>query len=114
VVFRAAPGVDLFVTGLFYNGDGGFSVITNPLWEWLRQRIWDVAIVVFLASLICWPLALWKGRVARLGARAWGFVLGLFFFGPIVIEWPAQVQFGARAPGRCRSVRRRASFLDCG
>ena len=85
LVFRAAPGVDLFVTGLFYNGHGGFSVITNPLWEWLRQRIWDVAIVVFLASLICWPLALWKGRVAWLGARAWGFVLGLFFFGPIVI-----------------------------
>lgn len=86
VLFRAAPGVDLFVTGLFYRADTGFSVITNPLWEWLRQRIWDLAILVFLASLICWPLALWKGRaVARLSARAWGFVLGLFFFAPVVI-----------------------------
>ncbi|MBN2740257.1 MAG: phosphatase PAP2 family protein [Rhodobacteraceae bacterium] len=85
VLFRTAPGVDLFVTGQFYSADTGFSVLTNPLWEWLRQRIWDLAILVFLASLICWPLALWKGRVARLGARAWGFVLGLFFFGPIVI-----------------------------
>ena len=86
VVFRAVPGIDIFVSGLFYRGPAGFSVITSPLWEWLRQRIWDLAILAFLVALVCWPLALWKRRaVLRLGARGWGFVLGLFFFAPILI-----------------------------
>ncbi|TMV88724.1 phosphatase PAP2 family protein [Thioclava sp. BHET1] len=86
VLFRAMPGIDLGITSLFYRGDSGFSVITNPLWEWLRQRLWDLEILLFVVALVCWPLSLYLRRaVLRVTRRAWGFVLGVFFFGPILI-----------------------------
>lgn len=86
VLFRAIPGLDTGVAGLFYRAGEGFTVITNPLWEWFRQRIWDVSIVLFLISLIAWPLAgLRHRKVFAIPARIWGFVALLYSLGPILI-----------------------------
>ncbi|PFG64867.1 membrane-associated PAP2 superfamily phosphatase [Thioclava sp. ES.031] len=86
LLFRFVPELDLGVAGLFYRAGEGFSVITNPLWEWLRQRIWDVSIVLFLVSLVAWPWAGLRHRtVLRLPARIWAFICLLYLLGPIVV-----------------------------
>ncbi len=86
VLFRAIPQLDTFTTGLFWRGSAGFSVITNPLWEWLRQRLWGVSVALCIMSLFAWLLAGWHGRpVFGWPARIWGFVFGLYCLGPVLI-----------------------------
>lgn len=86
LLFRLVPEIDTGVTGLFYRAGEGFTVITNPLWEWLRQRLWDVSILLFAVSLVAWPLAgLRKRSVLRLPCKVWGFICLLYFTGPILI-----------------------------
>lgn len=86
LLFRLAPEIDTGVAGLFYRAGEGFTVITNPLWEWLRQRLWDVSILLFAVSLVAWPLAgLRHRKVLRLSGKVWGFICLLYFTGPILI-----------------------------
>lgn len=86
LLFRLVPELDLGTAGLFYRAGEGFTVITNPLWEWLRQRIWDISIVLFVVSLVAWPWAGLRHRtVLRLPARIWAFICLLYLLGPIVV-----------------------------
>ncbi|MDF2140571.1 phosphatase PAP2 family protein [Paenirhodobacter sp. CAU 1674] len=87
-LFRGAPGVDLAITGLFWHGpEAGFSPLADRwMWEFLRQRLWDVSILVFLAT----PFALWRALarnrpVLDLPARVWGFVFTLYLLGPLLL-----------------------------
>ncbi|MCV2879615.1 phosphatase PAP2 family protein [Sedimentimonas flavescens] len=82
-LFVGAPSVDLVLSNLFWNPWEGFRVIGNPMWEFLRQRIWDLSILVFLLS----PFAMWRALARRrnvlgLSARAWGFVFTLYLLLP--------------------------------
>ncbi len=86
MLFRGAPSVDLAISGLFWHAGSGFDVITNPLWEWLRQRLWDLALIVLAVAIVAGLRAFAKGRsVWGLPARAWGFVVALYVLGPGLI-----------------------------
>lgn len=86
LVFLLAPGIDLWVSGLFYRAGSGF-----PLADWgpamaLRSLVWtgsELVIVLALAGLvIAWAIgrpALW------LPARVWGIVLAVYVIGPGLI-----------------------------
>ncbi|WP_162178904.1 phosphatase PAP2 family protein [Thioclava atlantica] len=85
-LFRTFPGIDLGVTALFYKPGNGFPEISNALWEFLRQRIWDVSIVLFLVALVAWPVAAFRKRkTLGLPARVWAFVSLLYLVAPILI-----------------------------
>lgn len=89
-LFRGLPGVDLFVTGLFWREGGGFALTGNAGWEWLRQRLWDMALgMVLLSALAAW----WTHRKVRplagLTRWGWGGIFALFLLGPglVVNGW---------------------------
>lgn len=85
-LFCGAPSVDLAISGLFWHAGAGFDVITNPLWEWLRQRLWDLALIVLVVAIVAMVRAFAKGRnVCGLPSRAWGFVVTLYLLGPGLI-----------------------------
>lgn len=86
MLFVGAPSVDLAISGLFFRAGAGFTVIGNPFWEFLRQRIWDVAIIVFLFSIFAAWRAAQRGQpVLGLRARIWGYVAALYLVAPILL-----------------------------
>ncbi|MFT3688115.1 phosphatase PAP2 family protein [Paenirhodobacter sp.] len=83
VLFWGAPSVDLDIARLFWRDGAGFTLIDRPLWDFLRNALWNAEIVVFAVALVAWIRAGLKGRdVLGMGARAWGFVAGLFLLAP--------------------------------
>lgn len=86
VLFRGAPSVDLDIARLFWLPGEGFDLIDRPLWEFLRNALWNVEIVVFFIALVAWAMCPIKGRdVLGMGTRAWGFVTGLFLLAPVLL-----------------------------
>ena len=99
-LFRGAPSVDLLVSGLFWRADAGFAVVGNPMWEWLRQRIWDGAIVLFLFAGFAMLRGWARGRaVAGLRAGVWGYLFTLFLLAPgLVVNGWLKAQSGRARP----------------
>lgn len=86
MLFVGAPSVDLTISGLFWRADAGFTVVGNPFWEFLRQRIWDVAILIFLFSIFAtWRSAQRARPVLGLRARVWGYIVALFLLAPLLL-----------------------------
>lgn len=86
MLFMGAPSVDLAISGLFWRAGAGFTVIGNPFWEFLRHRIWDVSILLFLGAFIAaWRSAQGARPVLGLPATVWGFVAALYLAGPILV-----------------------------
>ena len=108
-VFAAAPGIDLVVSGLFFDPERGFWLAGIPalivVRTVLRAWVWVLAVPVtlILTLVLCRRLPL------RLGARPWIFTLACLGIGPGLIvnvllkdHWgrarPADIlQFGATA-----------------
>lgn len=83
MLFRGAPSVDLDISRLFWRAGEGFNLIDRPLWELLRDILWDAEIVVFVVALVALLRAALIGRdVLGMGRRAWGFIFGLFLLAP--------------------------------
>lgn len=85
-LFRGAPSVDLALVHLFWREGAGFYMLDNALWEWLRQRIWDVSILLFLFSAYATVRGVLTGRrVAGLATVVWGYLFALFIAAPGVV-----------------------------
>ncbi len=86
MLFVGAPSVDLAISGLFFRAGEGFTVVGTPLWEFLRQRIWDVSILLLLFSIFAaWRSAQRAQPVLGLPARVWGYVTTLYLVAPVLI-----------------------------
>ena len=84
-IFTLWPEVDLWVSSLFWRPKGGFWIDRIPLFEHLRDVLWQGMIVVFFASLIAVPVsALWR-PILGITARVWSFVALMFLLGPGVL-----------------------------
>ncbi|AOZ70281.1 hypothetical protein LPB142_13905 [Rhodobacter xanthinilyticus] len=98
-LFLGAPSVDLAISGLFW--DQGWALSDRWVWEFLRQRVWDVSILLFLAS----PFALWRALARRravlgLPARAWGFLFTLYLLVPgLLVNGYLKAHSGRARPG---------------
>lgn len=103
-VFGIWPGIDLAVSGFFYDTSHALVVqnafLLPPIVEILRNFFWDVSLLVPLAALILLALSLWVRRpVLALSARAWGFVLALFLLGPgLVVNGILKAYWGRARP----------------
>jgi len=61
-------------------------VIGNPFWEFLRQRIWDISILIFLFSIFAtWRSAQRGQPMLGLRARIWGYIAALYLVAPILL-----------------------------
>lgn len=85
-LFGLAPTIDLDVAHLFWRPEIGFAVVGNPLWEWLRQRLWDASILLFLFAGFAMLRSVLTGRrVAGMTGTSWGFLFTLYLAVPGVI-----------------------------
>ncbi len=76
VVFVSAPVIDLWVAGLFADGQAGFPLARAAIPRWFNKFINNLAIVMGVFGLFgLGYTALRGGRVAGLGLRAYTFLV---------------------------------------
>jgi lipid A 4'-phosphatase len=85
LVFTLWPGVDLWVSGLFYDPVQGFWLARSSLLEAWRDLAWNLSIGMFLLALAGLGFGLFKKRFLGAGVRIWGFIAALYLAGPILL-----------------------------
>ncbi len=101
-VFTLWPGLDLWVSGLFYVPGEGFAMARSGVLEAVRVAIRWSTVTLFFVALFAWPATAVLRRPAVPG-RVWGVIAGVYLLGPgllvngVLKEWwgrarPAQVQ----------------------
>jgi len=96
-VFSLWPGLDLWASGLFFCGESGFCMADVPAIAWVRARLRDLMIVVFLAALLALPAALWWRGPGAAATRVLGYVTLLYILGPGILVNGLLKEFWGRA-----------------
>lgn len=83
VVFGVWPGLDLWVSGLFFASEGGFEGFARGQWNQMRLAMWRLSEIVLALSI----LAFLAQRIApfpllRENRRLSAFVAALYLLGP--------------------------------
>jgi lipid A 4'-phosphatase len=83
IVFGIWPGLDLWVSGLFYASKTGFDGFASGIWNQLRLAVWRVSEIVLALSI----LAYLAQRIAsfpllRATRHLSGFTAALYLLGP--------------------------------
>ena len=100
-VFSLWPGLDLWVSGLFYRPATGFWLAENRAMAEARQQIWDIVLLVLFAALALGLWALWRRGPPLWGipARVWWFVVALYLTGPgLVVNLILKSHWGRARP----------------
>lgn len=84
-LFAVFPGIDLAVSGWFYDPDAGFWLGRSAAIELLRDTIWNLSILAFAFSLVALVFAALGRPLLGIGAREAGFVFLLYLLGPILL-----------------------------
>ncbi len=100
LLFTAAPGIDLWVSSLFYRPGAGFPIASLPLAEWVRNRIWNASTILVVVSIAGLILSRATGGPALwLPGRLWGFVLALYALGQgVVVDGLLKAHWGRARP----------------
>lgn len=112
VLFTAAPGIDLWTTGLFYRPGAGFPMASFPPAEWLRGVLWGaslwlvgIAAAGLMLSRATGSSALW------LPGRVWAFVLALYLLGPgLIVNVVLKTHWGRARPAQIVDFGGTATF----
>lgn len=84
-VFLLAPQWDIYLSGLFADGKNGFPLDDNAFLESLRWLYMiEVAILCVVPTYMLF-FARIKADIVRIPAQFWGFLIGSFFLGPLVL-----------------------------
>lgn len=81
LAFAAAPGIDLWVSGRFFDGRA-FPLVESPALGLVRYTLWYGATLCGLAALLLWPIWLLAGPRRLVPPQLWGFVGLTFLLGP--------------------------------
>ena len=81
-IFLLFPGLDLWVSGLFYRPGQGFWMGGYRWLQELRNAYWILGDSLALAGLALMVLWLLMGRGRAIPARLWGFVFATMALGP--------------------------------
>ncbi|WP_406736100.1 phosphatase PAP2 family protein [Thioclava sp. GXIMD4215] len=86
-LFEAFPQIDLWVTALFYTPKLGFTAgWLDPVLEYLRQRIWDLSVLLAVVSLVMVGLcAVLRRPLLRLTLRDWAWIMLSYLIGPVIL-----------------------------
>lgn len=81
LVFAAAPGIDLWVSALFYDG-ANFPLLESDALNRVRYTLWYGAALLGVVALLLWPVWFVAGPRRLVPPRIWGFVGLTFLLGP--------------------------------
>lgn len=109
--FALWPGLDLIVTGAFFDGST-FPVALDHRAESVRLIIWDIAILVALASAGFAMASLWLRRpLLNLSTRLWGVIVLTFVLGPgLLVNGILKRQWGRARPADIQDFGGKAQF----
>ena len=138
LLFGIWPGIDLWVSGLFFDESAGaFPLASSGVLELLRNVIWNLSNAALLVALIFGHYALMATPSPAVPGRVWGFVLALILLGPLVLvngvlkaHWgrarPADTdvfggalpfsppwELAGNCPGNCSFVSGEAAAVTC-
>lgn len=86
LVFGIWPGLDLWVSNLFYSArTGSFPLAQSWLLEVIRNLIWNAANLALVVALVFGAFALFATRETAVPGRVWSFVLLLILLGPLLL-----------------------------
>lgn len=77
--FLLWPGIDLWVSGLFHDGE---EFADSDALESLRNLIWAASTLTALGALGLWLAWLPLGREAEVPGRLWGWIAAVYLLGP--------------------------------
>lgn len=84
LVFGLWPGIDLWISGRFYDG-AGFPAEASAPGQRLRLLLWDISIALAILSLVMLVLAAFGRRILGIPAHLWAFILGVYLLGPALL-----------------------------
>ena len=95
-VFSVWPGIDLWISGLFHDGEDFIEV---EALETARHLIWSASTVTALGALALWMAWLPLGREASVPGRLWGWIAALYLIGPgLVVNGLLKEHWGRARP----------------
>jgi len=82
-VFGLWPGIDLWVSGLFFDPATGFQTFATGGWNRLRLALWRLSEFVLALSILAYLASLAAPfPLLRATRRLWPFIAALFILGP--------------------------------
>ena len=110
VVFATWPGIDLAVSGAFFDGEA-FPLARSEALEVVRHAAWNLSIAVTLGSLAAWAAWGALGRGARVAARLWAFPALLMLLGPgLLVNGVLKTHWGRPRPAEIEAFGGEAAF----
>jgi lipid A 4'-phosphatase len=83
LVFARWPGLDLWVTGLFFDPATGFVAVDQGPLNVMRLAIWRVSEALLLAATAALAIGLWtRAPVLAVRRRVWAYIVLLYLLGP--------------------------------
>lgn len=86
VVFSLFPQLDVWFSGLFFTEGRGFVLTGNAGFEFYRNFVWDMAIVMFVVAVAGLGLSFTGARLIGIGRGTWAFIVLHFVLGPILLS----------------------------
>ncbi len=77
LIFSLWPGIDLTVSGYFHDATG-FPIKRNVAVEFLRNQIWNGALLMAFVAAVLLGLSYWR----KTDPWFWGHILAVFVIGP--------------------------------
>jgi lipid A 4'-phosphatase len=96
LIFYAVPAIDLYLSGLFYNGQTFPIASIRPV-EWLRILLYMAEDAGFLLTLAAALYAARRGTILNLRCRDWLYQASIFVLGPGLIVNRILKSFWGRA-----------------
>ena len=83
-VFQSWPDLDLWISGLFFDGTNGFALASSSTANALRHGIWNISIALVLIA-VAGLIAGLAGWVSATLKRKFGLIVALYVLGPGVL-----------------------------
>lgn len=85
LVFAVWPGLDLWVSSVFYRPATGFWLAQLPWLEAFRNLMWDLTIMAFVVAVVGVGLGLAGRPLLRVPLRDWSYISALYLLGPVLL-----------------------------
>ena len=84
LLFLAFPYLDIWASSLLYESGKGFTLLGNPVFDWIHTEMGYLAWAILLACLLVIILSDWSWSPRRLAGKRWSgiFVLLALIVGP--------------------------------
>ncbi|MDA4846973.1 phosphatase PAP2 family protein [Hoeflea poritis] len=100
LLFNIFPGIDLWVSGFFYDSVTGGWTAQNAFFNAYRGAFNVASIGLAVTCLALWVVSIWRGPVFKVPQPVWGFVPLLYILGPgILVNAVLKNMWGRARPG---------------